>query len=492
MTKHKFLGQVYTPQWIVDTILDLTNYNESAILKSFILEPACGDGAFLKEIVNRYVTIAMKRNMSTTEIVKGLEKYIYGFELDHIEYAKCVEDLNALVNKLLGVAKIKWNIFNENTLYAFQKYQKKFDFIVGNPPYIRIHNLDEATRSFIKSNFTFSQGTIDIYLTFFEMAFYMLKPDGKAGFITPNSYLHNSSYNKFREYLKTSRAIHTLIDFKANKIFRNYSTYTAITILEFNTQRHEFYYKELVENQIKTVNKINFVKLDNKDWSFTDKEKENFLNSLNFNKNTSIKDFYDVQYGFATLRDKVYIGRIKPFEQDKNLVYFNNVLVEKQVLKTCIKASKFKGEVDESFKIIFPYKKVGNRYVVISEEELKSKYPYCFDYFFKNKKELTERDIDKNAIWYEYGRSQGVQSMHSEKIVLSTMVNGKIDYYKLGAEVLVYSGIFITKKQITQNWDIIEKVLSSDEFFQFIRITGKDLSGGYKSITSNQIKNYKV
>ncbi len=35
-------------------------------------------------------------------------------------------------------------------------------------------------------------------------------------------------------------------------------------------------------------------------------------------------------------------------------------------------------------------------------------------------------------------------------------------------------------------------MLSSEEFYQFIRITGKDFSGGYKSITSKQIKNYKV
>ncbi len=102
------------------------------------------------------------------------------------------------------------------------------------------------------------------------------------------------------------------------------------------------------------------------------------------------------------------------------------------------------------------------------------------------------RDLDKGAIWYEYGRSQGVQSMHNEKIVLSTLINGKISYYKVPADVLMYSGIFIIKKNQTTNWEIIENMLSSEEFYQFIRITGKDFSGGYKSITSKQIKNYKV
>ncbi len=51
MSKHKTLGQVYTPKWIVDEILDLVGYNNSVILDKTILEPACGDGAFLIEIV---------------------------------------------------------------------------------------------------------------------------------------------------------------------------------------------------------------------------------------------------------------------------------------------------------------------------------------------------------------------------------------------------------------------------------------------------------
>ena len=123
---------------------------------------------------------------------------------------------------------------------------------------------------------------------------------------------------------------------------------------------------------------------------------------------------------------------------------------------------------------------------------MKNNYPYCYKYFLLHKEELILRNLDKGAIWYEFGRSQGVQSMHKEKIVLSTLVNGKINYYKVGSDVLMYSGIFITKKDNLTDWNIIENILSSDDFYQFIRITGKDFSGGYKSITSKQIKNYKV
>jgi len=492
MTKHKSLGQVYTPEWIVNEILDLVEYCEVEILNRYILEPSCGDGAFLKEIVKRFINVGKGNNLTNEEIGKGLEKYIYGIELDVIEYDKCIVNLNNLVSELIGVKDIRWNIFNENTLFIYKNYQNYFDYIVGNPPYIRIHNLEITIRDFLKDNFKYSDGTIDIYLTFFEMAFFMINLNGKIGYITPNSYLHNSSYKKFRDFLKLKKAIHTLIDFKSNKLFKGFSTYTAITIFEFDTERESFCYKELINNKIRIVNNVNFCELDLKDWSFTDKENENFLNTLHSNNNTFISELFDVQYGFATLRDNIYIGNIKTYETNNNLVYFNEHLIEKNILKTCIKGSRFKGEINENCKIIFPYKKVDNRYKVIPENELKQDFPFCYKYFLLNKEELMLRDIDKGTLWYEYGRSQGVQSMHNEKIVLSTLINGKINYYKVEHDVLMYSGLFIIKKNPSINWNIIERVLSSEDFYQFIRITGKDFSGGYKSITSKQIKNYKV
>ena len=51
MAKHKSLGQVFTPNWIVSEILDLVGYNNESILDKYILEPSSGDGAFLLEIV---------------------------------------------------------------------------------------------------------------------------------------------------------------------------------------------------------------------------------------------------------------------------------------------------------------------------------------------------------------------------------------------------------------------------------------------------------
>jgi adenine-specific DNA-methyltransferase len=491
MAKHKTLGQVFTPQWIISEILDLLEYNNENILEKYILEPSSGDGAFLLEIVTRYINVCLVKKIETSEIKQHLEKYIYAVEIDEIEYQKSIQSLNKLVKDKLEIEEdLKWKIYHQNTLEFYKNHLDFFDFIVGNPPYIRIHNLDADTRAALKQDFLFSEGTIDIYLSFFEMGFIMQKKEGLLGYITPNSYLHNSSYNLFREYLKDEKLVSQLIDFKANKIFKGFSTYTAITIIKKNNPENYFEYKELINDKIELVNHISFESLSKKDWSFTNSDNEEFLTELGKDKNYAIKDFFDVQYGFATLRDKLFISEI--IHHNVDLAYFNGSLIEKSLLKKVVKGSRFKGIINENEKILFPYELIKGRYIVISEEKLINEFPNAYRYLLKNKTELESRDIDKKALWYEFGRSQGVQSIHHEKIVLSTLVNGQIDFYKVSEEVLMYSGLFIIKNKPHSDWSIIEETLKSEEFYKYIRLTGKDFSGGYKSVTSKQIKEFKI
>jgi len=489
--KHKTLGQVYTPKWIVNEILNLVGYRGSKILNKKIIDPACGDGAFLKIIVDKLISEAINKKESIDEIKQILEKNVYGIEIDKGEYLKCLENLNKIVkNKLNSDLNISWNIYNENSLFKYKEYIGFFDFVVGNPPYIRIHNLDKDTRKILKKEFMFSRGTIDIYLSFFELGFKLLSKKGILGYITPNSYLHNSSYIDFRKYLKNRKAVKILIDFKANKIFKNFSTYTAITIINFFENKSYFEYKELVNGKIQKINEIKYKDLNDKDWSFASKEDMEFIKKLYSNTNKKISDFFNVKYGFATLRDKIFIGDIE--DEKKDLVLFNNHWIEKKILYKVVKGTTYKGKLSGIKYIIFPYKKVDNRFIPIPEEELKKDYPHTYNYLLKNKKELLKRDIDKGAFWYEFGRSQGVQSCHNEKIVISTLMKNGIKYYFLDKNTFVYSGIFIIKKKKEYDWKIIESILSSEEFKRYIRITGKDFSGGYKSITSKQIKYYPI
>lgn len=489
MSKYKMLGQVFTPHWIVEEILDSCGFFDDNLFNKKIIDPACGDGAFLKIIVSRIINYLLNKKYSHEKIKEYLENYVYGIEIDEVEFNNCIKNLNLIIEeKLKKDLKIKWKIFNDNALTRYKEFLGFFDFVVGNPPYIRIHNLDNETRKLLKKEFMFVNGTIDIYLSFFELGFKLLNERGVLGYISPNSYLHNSSCIQFRKYLKEKRAIKILTDFKANKVFKNFSTYTAITIINFFEKKDYFLYKELRDGKIKEVNKIYYKNLEVKDFSFSGKEEMDFLNKLYLNTNKKVSDFYDVQYGFATLKDKIFIGDIK--EEKGDLVLFNNHWIEKKILYKIVKGSTYKGKEEEIKYVLFPYKKKNDNFIPISEQELKDNYPNSYTYLLKHKEELLKRDIEKGASWYEFGRSQGIQNSFKEKIVLGTIVNHNIKFYKLPADVFVYSGIFITKKKKETDWEIITNILSSNDFYKYIQITGKDFSGGYKSITTKQIKNY--
>ena len=417
MKKSKILGQVYTPDWIVTMILDEVGYFGRDILKKNILEPACGDGAFLCEIVKRYISEGRKQKLSVKEIIEGLENNICGIEIDVEAYRACINNLNRVLKESFAEEiNVSWKIFNENTLYFYQNYLSNFDYVVGNPPYIRIHNLDLETREYLKQNFVFSTGTIDIYLAFFELGFKVLKSEGRLGYITPNSFLHNTSYKDFRDFLGREENMKVLIDFKSNKIFQGFSTYTAITIIDKSQRKDFFEYKELTDgiNFIKSLNRIRFKDLDSKKWSFSSEEDEKFLQELFKNKNSALKDFFDVQYGFATLRDKIFISNIK--EVDTDHCEFNGSIIEKGLLKKIVKGSRYKGNEEDIAWVLFPYQLKSNRYVAITEEELAEKYPKTYQYLLDNKKNLEERDLDKGVMWYEFGRSQGIQTIHQEKM----------------------------------------------------------------------------
>ena len=74
--------QIFTPDWVVNMMLNKIGYIPSAdIHDKHIIDNSCGDGAFLVEIVDRYIKHGiLNRDISKNELKKGLEKYIHGIE----------------------------------------------------------------------------------------------------------------------------------------------------------------------------------------------------------------------------------------------------------------------------------------------------------------------------------------------------------------------------------------------------------------------------
>lgn len=130
--------------------MDCIQYCENIYDKN-ILENSCGDGNILAVIAERYIDDAKAHGLSNQQIKKGLSKHICGVEIDPEQYKKCLQKLNSLAKKR-GINGVRWNIVNED--YLKWECDRKFEFIVGNPPYITYQELDEENRDYVRKNFS--------------------------------------------------------------------------------------------------------------------------------------------------------------------------------------------------------------------------------------------------------------------------------------------------------------------------------------------------
>jgi len=71
--------QVSTPKAVVQQMLNQIDYKSNLYGKR-VLESSCGEGAFLEEILRRYIEDCRIQGRSDNEICLGIQRDIHGFE----------------------------------------------------------------------------------------------------------------------------------------------------------------------------------------------------------------------------------------------------------------------------------------------------------------------------------------------------------------------------------------------------------------------------
>lgn len=99
-------GEVFTPTWLVDEMLDLVG-NESDRIDSRFLEPACGSGNFLVKVLERKLTTVQARfgKSEFEKIHHGLLSLmcIYGIELLKDNADECRQNLLEVFRTALDI-----------------------------------------------------------------------------------------------------------------------------------------------------------------------------------------------------------------------------------------------------------------------------------------------------------------------------------------------------------------------------------------------------
>jgi predicted RNA methylase len=480
----KLLGQVYTPRFVVEKILADIGFDNPNILGKTILDPSCGDGRFLTVVAEKIIELSPKETLQ-----ENLEK-IYGWDIDEQAIAYCIENLNELVKPF--AIQVNWNIHICNSLKKIIEFDtQKFDFIVGNPPYIRIQHLEETERTFLQNFYKFCKsGSTDTYIAFYELCNFLLAKDGICGLITPNTFFYSETANYMRAYFAHKQSLIKITNYGNIQLFDNATTYSAITI--FSKQTNEMFTFE----QAKTVTEF-----ETRAISFHEIKHQRIW-QLSINPNieqdgVKLKDICKIHVGITTLCDKAYIFSIQEIENEPDFVlaktYFKGLVkLEKAILKPIIKASKLKSSTDEiSQYVLFPYQKINEKHKIIPEENLKNNFPLAYDYLLSVKEELDKRDNGKpNAVaWYAFGRSQGLDTSFGKRILFSPMNNKPNFILVENEESTFYSGYCI---KYDGDYDFLLSQLNSQRLADFISVSSRDFRGGWKAYNKKALEEFTI
>jgi adenine-specific DNA-methyltransferase len=180
-TATKLRGGYYTPPSVARFLLRWVLSTQS----KDILEPSCGDGVFIREM-------------------RGQHRHkirLQGIELLATESAKArrrISDQPLLSGTVLTTDFLKWGLKELETV-------RRFDAVVGNPPYIRYQYLSESDQALAESifagfNLNFTKHT-NAWVPFVLLSINLLKPGGRLAMVIPAEILHVLHAASLRNHL---------------------------------------------------------------------------------------------------------------------------------------------------------------------------------------------------------------------------------------------------------------------------------------------------
>lgn len=543
----KSSGMEYTPKSIVTFMFDTLEYNNNSILNTKLFDPSCGSGIFLNEALKRLIVEYKTCHKESMELLNVLfnEKPLTAIDINpsNVHLAKLVFLLTIInENTEINVSKIasRYNevpIYTGNTIIDDNQSilgNNTYDFIIGNPPYIRLQNLPVLLRDKIKNNYNSATGRFDLYVCFIEKCINLLKENGRLSLITSNKYLTTNYGKGIRNYILNNMQIMSLVDLHDTRYFdaailpailtgyKNIEGCTSdllyVSLKINNNQDSNKIYEENVFRKINTYinNKENVnakylisngkndlhVELSsslkqppnvNEYWNFVSAENAELKNLLERGDVLLLDEIADVCVGIKTTADDVFVEPMtQKFITDKS---FEEELIHPLLQSFNISPWKisWNGENTNNRYILYPHVYSGINTVPANIEE----YPNCKEYLESYKERLSSRTyvIEAKRNWFECWVPQKLQKFKVPKIVTPDIVSK--NSFALDTEGFLCQGntfFIILKENLLNNFthpmdDMYKYLLglfNSNvlEFYQKT-ISGSLYSKKYRYTTSN-------
>jgi hypothetical protein len=230
-------GAVFTRPEVVDAILDLAGYRSDRPLHRLrLLEPSFGAGDFLLRVVHRLWSAFVRDGGTPATAPEELRDAIIAVELHQATFDLTAQRLVALLRQQ-GLSPrdadalcASWLIRDD---FLLAPLDGPFDFVVGNPPYVRQERIPAALLNEYRRRFHTLYDRADLYVPFFERALDLLGDEGVLGYICANRWLKNRYGGPLREKVTNGYWLKYFIDMESTDAFHSeVIAYPAITIFQ--------------------------------------------------------------------------------------------------------------------------------------------------------------------------------------------------------------------------------------------------------------------
>lgn len=445
-------GDVFTSPETVSYMLDIVGYSSDKDLRSTsILEPACGEGEFVVEIVKRLLTSSKKYGF---DLVDAFSRNVFAYDIDDAKVTSCRYRVAQLYPSLPLESNIRQSDFLSADIGSF-------DMVVGNPPYVRYEQIpSELIQSYKRQFHTFHYRS-DLYILFFEKSLKHLKPQGHHCFICSNRWLKNEYGKKLRGWIARSFKLESIISLeKASDVFQeDVLAYPAITLITNALPDSSFTFSELTSiTESGGANERSLPVPVSSDWSTV------FNHIQGSDTLSTIEDMgFSIGVGAATGADSIFIADDLPRK------------VEKELLLPSINAKDLaNNHLQWSGRYLLnPYKPNGS---LIDLDD----YPLAAKYLSAHRETLAQRHIAKKypGKWYKTIDRIIPALKSSPKILLPDISGNQYIFVDNGAYYPQHNLYYITGGSLRQ-LQLLSAMLMTDYVKnQLLNITNC-MHGGY-------------
>lgn len=337
-----------------------------------------------------------------------------------------------------------------------ERGRRGFDCIIGNPPYIRVQELNQWAPEeceFYKWKYkSAGKGNYDIYVVFTEKALSLLAPEGLLGFIMPNKWWHSQYGSRLRDIIAKGRNIRSVIDFTDQQVFTGATTYTAIHVLQASgvdapvdvTVVTELTDGTVLCRAIDSARKksgAGYISFQSSapqvgaSWVFRSTKGDEWCRAVSEGNPRLVDIAPDIFVGLQTSADTVFV--FEDFRRSGKLVVARStelgveVELEQELLRPVVRSGQIGAHwANPTAVVLFPYQVGGGRAVIIPVDAMKSEFPLAWKYLKRNETLLRGRESGKfdHAEWYGLMR-KNLERWETPKVMVPYMITRLCAWY---------------------------------------------------------------